>query len=97
MTFEYNDGLFNLLELAKKDKSVVAKILATTTSKDPMSALCQLSTHLGYPVTVGDIMECGEEFLCNLSDGRMGVTEPMEEFGDIYGQFIASIEGLSEK
>lgn len=94
MNYEYNDGLFQLLEKAKDDKTIVRKILSTKNADDPMKRLCEVSTELGFPVTIGDIVQCGEEYLCNLSDGRMGVTEPMKQFGDTYEQFMASMEGL---
>lgn len=94
MDYEYNDSLFQLLEKAKHDNKIVKKILDTKKSKDPMSKLCEVATELGFPVTVGDIFQCGEEYLCNLSDSRMGVTEPIKNFGDTYEQFMASIEGL---
>lgn len=94
MNYEYNDSLFQLLEKAKEDKTVAKKILETKNAKDPMAKLCEVSTELGYPVTVGEIFQCGEEYLCNLSDGRMGVTEPIRQFGDTYEQFMASIQGI---
>ncbi len=88
------DHLFELLEALKTDKKMREKILATKQAKDPMARLCEVATELGFPVTVGEIFASGEEYLCNLSDGRMGVTEPMSQFGDIYQQFFASVEGM---
>lgn len=93
MNFEFNDSLFKLEKVASKDNDIRRKILETKNAKDPMAKLCEVATELGYPVTVGEIYATGEEYLSNLSDGRLGVTEPMSTFGDTYELFMASVEG----
>lgn len=97
MNNKINDNLYNLLEQARTNKEIRFKILQAKTATDPMLRLCQIATDLGFPLTVGEIAEQGEEYMCNLSDGRMGVTEPMEIFGDVLGQFFASIEAMNHE
>ncbi|MDD3394151.1 MAG: hypothetical protein PHG19_05875 [Anaerotignum sp.] len=92
-----SDGLFELLEKAKKDSALRKKILETREAKDPQLALCELATELGCAVTVGEIFEQGERFLSDMKKGRLGVTEPNKEWGDTYEQFFASIEVLEKK
>lgn len=90
------DGLWELLEKAKKDHSLRNRIMETKEAKDPALALCELSTELGCPFTVGQIYEQGEGFLSDLSVGCRGVCEPDKGRGDVYGQFFASLEGLEK-
>lgn len=90
------DGLWELLQKAKRDETVRKRIIETKKEKDPQLALCELSTELGCPFTVGDMFEQGEEFLSNVSVGCRGVCEPFDGWGDAYGQFFASLEGLEK-
>lgn len=91
-----NDGLFELLEKAKKDSNLRKQIMETKKAKDPELALCELATELGCPITVGQIFEQGERFFDDMKKGRLGVTEPKKEWGDTYEQFFASIEALEK-
>lgn len=91
-----SDGLFELLEKAKKDSSVRKKIMETKKANDPELALCELATELNCAVTVGEIYQQGERYLSDLEDGCIGATEPRQKWGDTYDQFFASIEGMEQ-
>ncbi|WP_317854339.1 hypothetical protein [Chakrabartyella piscis] len=88
------DGLTLLLEKAKGNPMLQKTILATKQEKDPTLALCELATKEGCPVTVGQVYERGEWYLAQLSESRLGVTEPRAVLGDVVGEFYAAIEGL---
>ncbi|MDD4843227.1 MAG: hypothetical protein PHU31_02705 [Anaerotignum sp.] len=90
------DGLFELQEKARKDSNLRKKILETKKSVDPTQALCELATELNCGITPGEIFQQGERFLSDMSDGRLGVTEPPKKWGDTYEQFLASIEGMEK-
>ncbi|WP_313528170.1 hypothetical protein [Anaerotignum sp.] len=92
-----SDGLFELLEKAKKDSNLRKKILETKKAEDPELALCELATELGCAVTVGEIYQQGQRYLSDMLDGCLGVSEPFKKWGDTYEQFFASIEGLENK
>jgi len=89
-----SDGLFELLEKAKKDSSLRKRILETKKANDPELALCELATELGCAVTVGQIYEQGQRYLDDLQDGCLNVKEYKQEYADVYDQFFASIEGM---
>ncbi|WMI80819.1 hypothetical protein [Anaerotignum sp. MB30-C6] len=91
-----SDGLFELLEKAKKDSSLRKKILDTKKANDPELALCELATELDCAITVGEIYQQGQRYLADLEDGCLGSTPPREKWGDTYEQFMASIEGMEE-
>lgn len=91
---EFSDGLFALLEKAKKDSSLRKKILETQQAEDPALALCELSTELNCPVTVGEVFQQGQRYLAALEESCLGATQPRSKWGDTYGQFIASVKGL---
>lgn len=88
------NGLYALLEKAQENRELQRKILETKQAKDPSLALCELATKENCPFTVGELYEQGEWFLAQLSESRLGVTEPMKVFGDALEEFYASIEGL---
>ncbi|WP_312047622.1 hypothetical protein [Anaerotignum sp.] len=90
------DGLFELLEKARKDSDLRKRILQTRNAKDPELALCELSTELGCSVTVGEIYQQGARYLSDLEDGCIGATEPRKKWGDTYDEFLASIEGMEK-
>lgn len=89
------DGLYELLEKAKDNKALQQEILDTKKAKDPAAALCQLSTKADCPFTVGELYQQGEWYLAQLSESRLGVTEPKAMWGDVLDEFYDSIEGLN--
>lgn len=91
-----SDGLFELLEKAKKDSDLRKKILETKKADDPELALCELATELDCAVTVGQIYEQSQRYLDDLQDGCLNVKDYKEEYADVYDQFFASIEGLEK-
>ncbi|MFV0313716.1 MAG: hypothetical protein ACK5I7_01295 [Anaerotignum sp.] len=91
-----SDGLFELLEKAKKDSHLRKKILETKHEKDPQLALCELATELGCAITVGEIYQQGQRYLADLEDGCEGRTTPIKTWGDTYDEFLASIEGMEQ-
>ena len=54
-----NDSLTLLLEKAKNDKSLRERIYATRSSRNPVNALCELSTAEGFPITAAELIDEG--------------------------------------
>jgi len=91
-----NEELGVLFERASEDESLRRRLLGTKNADDPVLALCEMATELGCPVTVGEIFENGEGYLSELHKGCIGATEPRADWGDMYGLFMASLEGLED-
>lgn len=91
-----NHELGRLFEKAQKDSALRKKLLETKKANDPQLAFCEMSTELGCPVTVGELFENGEGFLSDMHKGCIGATEPRGGWGDTYGLFMASLEGIDE-
>ncbi len=89
------DYLNRLLHLAAEDSAIKDRLLATRQAKDPALALCEASTELGIPLSVGELFAGGEEFCSNLRKSvNGGATDPIESWGDSYEQLMASLEAL---
>lgn len=56
-----------LLKKAKEDKELKNLLLATQNESDPMQAFCEKCQQLGYNITVGEIIELGQ----NMNDAKM--------------------------
>lgn len=81
-----------LLNLARKDESVKKKLLLTRDQADPLSSFCQTASEMGFPITVGELIAAGEEFRSNLLKSvNGGASYPMEDWGDLYEEFFASL------
>ena len=55
-----NDSLTLLLEKAKNDKLLKERIYATRADRNPVNALCELSTAEGFPITAAELIDEGE-------------------------------------
>lgn len=56
-----------LLKNAKENKELKEILLATQKEADPMTAFCEKCQQLGYNITVGGIIELGQ----NMNDAKM--------------------------
>ena len=87
-----NEKLSKILEEARHSESIKEKFLATRTEKDPMEAFCKVATSMGYDMTVGELLEMGEEYSDNLLKScNGGAVYPMDEWSDWYDDFFASL------
>lgn len=88
-----NDVLDRLLSFAKDNPQVKDRLLKTRESKEPMKEFCNIATELGFEISVGDLMEMGNEFIGNLlKSTNGGATYPFEEWEDVYENFMSSLE-----
>ena len=89
-----NDILIAPRDRALRDESFRLALLATRTSEDPLSALCDFAVAHGYSLSIGDIISDGEEFCCNqMKSTNGGNPMPYDCFGfdDAYEMFFLSI------
>ena len=56
-----NDSLTFLLEKSKNNKELTERIYATRNGRNPVNALCELSTAEGFPITAAELLYDGEE------------------------------------
>jgi hypothetical protein len=82
-----------LAALAGKDPELRGKLLATRSAPDPTDAFCKIACKAGYPLTVGELFETGEEYCdnqCKSTNG--GNPTPYESFCDTYEIFLSALE-----
>lgn len=89
-----NEELWKLLEKAKHDAKLRCDLRATQKAEDPMLALCEMASELGFPVSVGEMYEDGEGYLADLVKGCRAKVEPNRVKGDEYGLFFAILDGM---
>lgn len=88
-----NDSLTMLLEKAKNDKALAARIYATRGGKNPVNALCALATAEGFPITAAELLYDGEETcaaMCRSVNG--GGVETPDGWDDVYEMFFAALD-----
>lgn len=89
-----NETMARLLDDARHDAALRQALLATRSAADPMDAFCICATEHGYPVTVGELFEMGEQFTDDIfcsCNGR--AEEPIAEWSDAYETFFAGLTG----
>lgn len=92
-----NDSLTMLLEKAKNDPGLTERIYATRNERNPVNALCELSTAEGFPVTAVEFLYDGEETcaaMCRSVNGG-GVDTP-NGWDDVYEMFFAALDYMNK-
>ena len=88
-----NDSLTQLLEKAKNDIDLKNRIYATRNDRNPVKALCELSTAEGFPITAAELIDEGEKscaaMLRSVNGG--GVDAP-DGWDDLYEMFFAALD-----
>ena len=93
-----NDSLTGLLEKAKNDKELRDKIYATRNDRNPVNALCVLSTSEGFPITAAELIHEGEESCAEmLRSVNGGGVEAPDGWDDLYEMFFAALDYIAEK
>ena len=87
-----NETLARLLDDARLNPALKAELLASRSAADPMDAFCSSATAHGYPITVGELFELGEQFTDDIfcsCNGR--AEEPIAEWSYAYESFLAAL------
>ena len=90
-----NDTMRALRDRALMDPAFRQALLDTRKADDPLSVFCALATQSGYPLTVDEVISCGEEFADNqMKSTNGGNPMPYDYFGfdDAYEMFFISIQ-----
>lgn len=77
----------------KKDPLLKSKLLATQSADDKLDAFCKTACDAGHLITIGELLELGEEYSdnqCKSTNG--GNPYPYDLFDDPYESFMASLE-----
>ncbi len=96
---EITEKLDELLELATKDSALRHQLLNTRTSENPLADFCSIATAKGFPMTVMDIVNQGEEFYAEIkrSTNGGGENSPDLDFqNDEYSIFMMRLSGLDK-
>ena len=84
--------LSKLLEAARADAGLRARLLASREAADPLSDFCAKASAAGCPITVGELVAVGEAYSANLLKSVNGGAEyPMEGWDDAYEMFLAAL------
>ena len=88
-----NDSLTLLLEKARNDKLLRERIYATRSDRNPVNALCELSTAEGFPITTAELIDEGEtSCTAMLRSVNGGGVEAPEGWDDLYEMFFAALD-----
>ncbi len=96
---EITEKLDELLEKATKDAGLRDKLLATRNSANPIADFCAIASDNGFPMTVMDIVNQGEEFYAEIkrSTNGGGENSPDLDFqNDEYSIFMMRLTGLEK-
>ena len=93
------ETLDKLLEKATADADLRKKLLETRSSSNPLSDFCEIASENGFPMSVMDIVNQGEEFYAEIkrSTNGGGENSPDLDFqNDEYSIFMMRLEGLNK-
>lgn len=90
-----NEMMRALRDKALTDPLFRQALLDTRNARDPLSALCDFATASGFPLTIDEVINSGEEFADNqMKSTNGGNPMPYDCFGfdDAYEMFFISIQ-----
>ncbi|MCR5558680.1 MAG: hypothetical protein K6F75_14110 [Butyrivibrio sp.] len=93
------EKLDELLEKATKNADLRRKLLDTRASANPLADFCTIASDNGFPMSVMDIVNQGEEFYAEIkrSTNGGGENSPDLDFqNDEYSIFMMRLEGLEK-
>ena len=94
---EITEMLEQLIEKAKTDSNLKEKLLNTRNSANPITDFCEIATKEGFPMSVMDIVNQGEEFYAEIkrSTNGGGENSPDLDFqNDEYSIFMMRLKDL---
>ncbi len=97
MIVEMNDSLTMLLDKAGNNAELTQRMYVTRNDRNPVNALCELSTAEGFPITAAEFLYDGEETcaaMCRSVNGG-GVDTP-DGWDDVYEMFFAALDYMKK-
>lgn len=95
---EITDKLDELLAKAASDHKLRDRLLETRNSENPLSDFCSIASDNGFPMTVMDMINQGEEFYAEIKRSTNGGGENSPDLdyqNDEYSIFMMRLEGLN--
>ena len=89
--------LDRLLDMAKHDADLKEKLLKTRQSDNPVADFCMIATKNGFPMSVMDIINQGEEFYAEIKRSTNGGGENSPDLdyqNDEYSIFMMRLKDL---
>lgn len=88
-----NEKLQMLLAAARRDGDLKRKLKLTRTLEKPYAEFCVIANEYGCPITVEELISCGQEYADNmLKSCNGGATYPFEYLDDAYELFFAALD-----
>ena len=94
---EITEKLDGLLEKAKEDVSLKNRLLDTRNKENPLAEFVAIATESGFPMSVMDVINQGEEFYAEIkrSTNGGGENSPDLDFqNDEYSIFMSRLEDI---
>ena len=94
---EITEKLDGLLEKAKEDVGLKNRLLDTRNKENPLAEFVAIATESGFPMSVMDVINQGEEFYAEIkrSTNGGGENSPDLDFqNDEYSIFMSRLEDI---
>jgi hypothetical protein len=92
-----SESLEKLRTMARSDRSLREKLLATRDEREPLRAFCEIGTEAGCPLSPMDVLMFGEESYAAMrrSTNGGGENSPLLAWEDDYYElFMAELEAV---
>ncbi len=89
--------LDRLLDMAKNNAGLKERLINTRQSDNPVADFCKIATEMGFPMSVMDIINQGEEFYAEIKRSTNGGGENSPDLdyqNDEYSIFMMRLKDL---
>ena len=93
--YDIDAALTGLRKMAKADPEIRLRLLDTKKAAEPLKEFCELSSELGFPLSVMDLIDAGEQYYANMRRSTNGGGENSPLLAgedDYYSLFMAELE-----
>lgn len=95
---DVSEMLDNLFEKARSDQKLRKRLIETKNSDNSLSDFCKIASENGFPISVMDMINNGEEFYAEIKRSTNGGGEnspDLDDWNDEYSIFVMRLERLT--
>lgn len=95
---DVSEMLDNLFEKARSDQNLRKRLIETKNSDNSLSDFCKIASENGFPISVMDMINNGEEFYAEIKRSTNGGGEnspDLDDWNDEYSIFVMRLERLT--